>query len=107
MVMFVLYDNTSVFGIDHGEALTRTYPRDKTFSLTDSKACMLHCPSFCVKYCYAVYGTYPLNTPKFHPPHYYHKLIAGSSSSISESDSELPVQKLASLAVSHKGMLLQ
>lgn len=52
-----------------------------------------------------VYGTYPLNPPKLHPPHYQHpKLLAPPIlDSKRLSDSDLPVQKLASLSVSHKG----
>ena len=56
---------------------------------------------------FLVYGTYPLNPPpKLHPPlssHYHHKMVpGGSSDSRRLQDSELPIQKLASLTVSHK-----
>ena len=53
-----------------------------------------------------MYGTYPLNPPpKLHPPplaSHYHKLYPSSADSRRLHDSELPIQKLASLTVSHK-----
>lgn len=56
---------------------------------------------------FSVYGTYPLNPPKLPISQHYHKhLLSSSSSSFSDkkiSNSDLPIQSLASLNVSHKG----
>ncbi|XP_019861315.1 PREDICTED: mitogen-activated protein kinase kinase kinase 2-like [Amphimedon queenslandica] len=109
---FISEENLSITGVDgllrhheyslyddkeHGaESLTRTYPREKSYSMGEL-------PSHTHK---AMYGTYPLNPPpKLHPPlssHYHHKMVPGSSDSRRLQDSELPIQKLASLTVSHK-----
>jgi serine/threonine protein kinase len=76
--------------------LTKTFPRDKVFSGGGSDSHK------------TLYSTYPLNPPKVYQPspHYYKLLGAGSSQSINDSkklvDSDLPIQKLAALSVSHK-----
>ena len=92
----------------------RTYPRERSKYAVTNKKCLLQCHtlvSVIIMFFIIVYGTHPLNPPRPNPQYTrgYNWLAPpiGSSLSLSDgrklTDSDLPVQQLASLIVSNTG----